>query len=157
GPLTERQADLLYVAREDCERLQSMVDELLDLARIQEGRIELHKRATSPATLVDTALAAHQKTAVERGIVLQRALLPGLGEVDVDRERIQLVLSNLLNNAIRHTAAGGSIEVSAKPVDEVIRFEVSDTGEGVPREYRQQIFDKFVRVPERPGGAGLGL
>lgn len=158
GPLTDKQSDLLYAAREDCERLQSMVDELLDLARIQGGRIVLDRRPTAPALLIEVALAAHQKIAAEHGVVLQTAVLPGVREVPVDRERLQLVLSNLLSNAIRHTAVGGSVEMRAKTVDDAVRFEVADSGEGIPAEYHASVFEKFVRVPGRVGGgAGLGL
>jgi len=157
GPLTDQQADLLYAARDDCERLQSMIDELLDLARIQGGRIELHRRLMAPAALIDAAIEAHRKVAEDRHLVLQTAVLPGLSDVPVDRERAHIVLSNLLSNAIRHTPAGGSIEVRAKPVDQAVRFEVADSGEGIPPEYRRTIFEKFVRVPGTTGGAGLGL
>jgi signal transduction histidine kinase len=158
GPLSAKQADLLYAAREDCERLQLMVDELLDLARIQGGRIELHRRPTAPSLLVDAAVDAYRKLADEQQVLLQSAVNPGLRDVLADRERAQLVLSNLLSNALRHTPTGGSIDVRAVPVDGAVRFAVADTGEGIPPEYRRRIFDKFVRVPESAsGGAGLGL
>lgn len=158
GSLSDKQSDLLYAARDDCQRLQSMVDELLDLARIRGGKIELERRATAPAVLVDTALSAYRKAADEHHIVLQTAVLPGTHDVKVDRERVQLVLSNLLSNALRHTPAGGSVEIRVQPGEDHVRFEVVDNGEGIPLEYRPAVFDKFMRVPGRPGGsAGLGL
>jgi len=158
GPLTEKQADLLYTAREDCERLQSMVDELLDLARIQGGRVELQRLPTAPEALIDAALEAQRSAAEERKVTLETRLLPALNEVSVDRERVQLVLSNLLSNAIRHTPAGGCVEVRAHADDGRVRFEVADTGPGIPKEYQLSIFDKFFRVPgAASGGAGIGL
>lgn len=158
GPLSERQSDLLHAAREDCERLQSMVDELLDLARIQSGRIELARRPTAPSSLVGAAVDAYRKYAEEKRVTLQALVMPGLGDVRADRERMQLVLSNLLSNAIRHTPAGGSIAVRARAIDDAVRFEVADTGSGIPAELRGRIFEKFVRGGDDAGGAaGLGL
>jgi NtrC-family two-component system sensor histidine kinase KinB len=157
GPLSEKQADLLYAAREECERLQAIVDELLDLARIQSGRIELRRVPIAPAALLDTALDTHRSLAEEQHLYVEREDLPLLPDVLADRERIQLVLSNLLTNAIRHTPPGGRISLRAGASNGAIRFEVADTGPGIPPEYQASIFDRFVRVAETPGGTGLGL
>jgi two-component system, NtrC family, sensor histidine kinase KinB len=158
GPLTDKQADLLYTAREDCERLQSMVDELLDLARIQGGRVELQQRPIPPSRLVQTAVETYRSAADEMGVTLEVHVLPGLSDVLVDRERIQLVLSNLLSNALRHTPTGGRVEVRAHADDGRVRFEVADSGPGIPKEYQLSIFEKFFRVPgAASGGAGIGL
>jgi len=94
GPLTERQADLLYAGRDDCERLQSTVDELLHLARIQGGQITLDYRPTSPASLVETAIDGQGAAAAERHVQLETAVLPGLSDVRADRDRIRLDLRN---------------------------------------------------------------
>ncbi len=158
GPVTEKQADLLYAAREDCDRLQAIVDELLDLARMQAGRLELKPLPTAAAALVETAVNAYQAMAAGQALRLEAAVHPGVGEVVADRDRLHIVFANLLTNAIRHTPAGGSIHVRAYPADGVVRFEVADTGEGIPQEYLQKIFERFYRVPGAPSGsAGLGL
>jgi signal transduction histidine kinase len=158
GPVTEKQADLLHAAREDCERLQAMVDDLLDLSRIEAGRIEMHQRPISVAALMEAAIEAHRAAAEEREVQLSTDLPPVAGEVFVDPERITVVLSNLIANALRHTPAGGHITVQAQPRDGWMRCAVVDTGEGIPEAYRQRIFDKFFRVPGAPAGsAGLGL
>ncbi len=160
GPLNAKQADLLYTAREECERLQALVDEVLDLARIQGGRIELHRSPCAPAALIETAIQTQRSFAEEHELVLQSEVLPGIPEVLADRQRIQLVLSNLVANAIRYTPSGGHITVRAEPAGDeggMVRFEVADTGSGIPREYQASVFEKFVRVPGAPGGVGLGL
>ncbi|MGE0820918.1 MAG: ATP-binding protein [Candidatus Binatia bacterium] len=158
GPVTEKQADLLYAAREDCERLQTIVDELLNLARLQAGRIQLHPLPTAIPSLVEAAIEAHLATAVEREVQLEAVIYPEAGDILVDRERVQIVFANLLTNALRHTPAGGRIEVRARLASNAVRFEVADTGEGIPHEYLQQVFEKFYRVPGASGGsAGLGL
>jgi signal transduction histidine kinase len=158
GPITEKQSDLLHAAREDCERLQSMVDDILDLSRIQAGQIEMHRRPVSVASLVHGAIEAHRAAAELQKVRLSASLPAGDDQVNVDPERIALVFSNLINNAIRHTPSGGMIDVRAQPDDGLMRFEVSDTGEGIPREHQRYLFERYYRVPGSSSkGAGLGL
>lgn len=158
GPVTEKQADLLYAAREDCERLQAIVDELLDLARMRAGRLELKPLPTSAVALVETSIAAHQSMAAGRDLQLEAVVHPAAGEMAADQDRLPIVFVNLLTNAIRHTREGGKIQVRARPVNGAVRFEVADTGKGIPREHLQKIFEKFYRVPgASSGSAGLGL
>jgi signal transduction histidine kinase len=158
GPLTEKQADLLQAAREESERLQTMVDELLDLARLQGGGVELAREAVGADHLLREAHRAMRPAAEEHGVVLEvDPVLPG-DAVLADSERVQLVFTNLLENAIRHSPAGGRIRLRAVPSEAGVRFEVSDEGPGVPPEQRARIFEKFVRLPGAPpGGAGIGL
>ncbi|PTL84920.1 ATP-binding protein [Vitiosangium sp. GDMCC 1.1324] len=158
GPITEKQADLLYAAREDCERLQGIVDDLLDLSKLQAGRMVLEVRPVSSEAVLEAALAPHRVAADERGVRLSSELEPGLEQVEADPERLQLVLSNLVANAVRHTSHGGDVKVSARRDGERVRFEVADTGEGIAPEHQHRIFEKFYRVPgASTGGAGLGL
>ena len=158
GPLTEKQSDLLHAVREDCERLQSMVDDILDLSRIKEGQIEMHRRPISVASLVHGAIEAHRAAAELKNVRLGASNQTSDGEVMVDPERVTLVFSNLINNAICHTPSGGSIDVRALPTDGVVRFEVSDTGEGILPEHQRYLFERYFRVPgSNSKGAGLGL
>ena len=158
GPLTEKQADLLHAAREDCERLQSMVDDLLDLSRIEAGRITMHPQSITVSALVEAVVEEHRTAAEERGVHLHMAVPTEDGDVLADPERITIVFANLITNAIRHTPKEGEIWVRAQLGTEAVRFEVIDTGSGIPTEYQQHIFDKFFRIPGATvGGAGLGL
>lgn len=158
GPLTAKQGDLVFAAREECDRLQSIVDELLDLSRIQADRIELRLANHDPEGLVREAIEAQRSAAAAREVQLRSELLPDTPEVTADRERILLVLANLVGNAIRYGPAGGTVTIRAVPQGGVLRVEVHDEGAGVPAEYQQAVFDKYVRVPGAgPGGAGLGL
>lgn len=158
GPVTEKQVDLLCAAREDCERLQAMVDDLLDLSRLEAGRIEMHPRAIAVDALIKVAIEAHRSAAEEREVQLTVHQPLAGDEVSVDPERIALVFSNLITNALRHTPSSGKIEVRAWPTDGAVRFEVADTGEGIAPEYQRRVFDKFFRVPGSAShGAGLGL
>jgi len=158
GPLTAKQADLVYAAREECDRLQSIVDELLDLSRIQADRIELRIDEYDPERIVADAIDAQESVASARGVTLRSEVLPGTPQVAVDVERIQLVLANLLGNAIRYGPAHGTVTVRARRTNGSLRLEVHDDGPGIPEQFRQAIFEKYVRVPGAPpGGAGLGL
>ncbi|HET9595703.1 MAG TPA: ATP-binding protein [Anaeromyxobacteraceae bacterium] len=158
GPLTGKQADLMFAARQDCERLQSIVDDLLDLSRIQSGRLVLSRGAAAPRDLAAAAVEAHRSEASGAGVALTAVAGEHLPDVSVDRERIELVLSNLVANALRHTAAGGAVEVTAVEGEGSVRFEVKDSGAGIAPEHHERIFEKFYRVPGAPaGGVGLGL
>jgi signal transduction histidine kinase/HAMP domain-containing protein len=158
GPLNEKQADLLHAAREDCERLQGIVDDLLDLSRIQSGRLALQVRRVPTEELVDAALDTQRAAAGERGVRLEWSVEPEALTVAVDPDRLHLVLSNLVGNGVRHTPAGGEVAVRVASEGERVRFEVRDTGEGIALEEQGRIFEKFYRAPGAPaGGAGLGL
>lgn len=157
GPLTDRQADLLHAAREDCERLQRIVDELLDLAKLQGGRLQLQRRPVAARELVDRAVDAQRGVAGERQVTLVAEVAPGLPAVAVDEDRLQLVFANLLINAIRHSPPGATVTVCAAEGPGAVRVEVRDEGPGIAPERREVIFDRFAQGGEAPGGAGLGL
>jgi two-component system, NtrC family, sensor histidine kinase KinB len=158
GPLTPKQADLLYAARDDCERLQSIVDDLLDLSRIQGGQMELNRRSVSAAALIARALDEHRAQARQGEVDLDVGAPSVDRPVIADPERMDLVLGNLLANAIRHTPAHGRVDVRAAPDGDELRFEVRDTGPGIAPEHLPRLFERFYRTPDAPsGGAGLGL
>jgi two-component system, NtrC family, sensor histidine kinase KinB len=158
GPVTEKQLDLLTSARQDCERLQRIVDDLLDLARIRAGLLELSPGPVEVSALLDEALAGVRSAAEQGRVRLEAHAEPGAESLVADRERLGLALQNLLSNAVRHTALGGSVTLVAAPSEGGIRFTVTDTGEGIAPEHLPRLFDRFFRVPGgRGGSAGLGL
>lgn len=159
GTMNAKQAELLTGAREDCQRLQIFIDDLLDLARLQAGRLEMHPVPVGLRELLEDARSAQQGAAEGRGVTLTIELSPQIPPIlTVDPERIGLVFSNLLANAIRHTPSGGQVCLRARPAASGLRFEVRDSGPGIPREFQREIFQKFFRIPDSPSGAaGLGL
>ena len=158
GSVNEKQADLLHAAREDCARLQELVNDLLDLSKIQTGKVEMARHPVGVRSLLESAVAAHKVAADEKAIRLAAGPPPADLEVLADSNRVSLVLSNLVVNAIRHTPSGGAVELSSVPADGSVRVEVKDTGEGIPSEFRERIFEKFFQVPgATTGGSGLGL
>jgi signal transduction histidine kinase len=159
GPLTEKQVELLLAAREDSERLYKILVDLLDISRIESGRIKMECCAVTPQMLVLEACEYFRKEASERSIDLTCDLPHNLPQVWADVSHIRHVWGNLLSNAFRYTSAGGKIEIAAASDAGMVCFRVSDTGRGIPAEYLPRIFEQFFRGPEQDSetGAGLGL
>jgi signal transduction histidine kinase len=159
GGLTEKQAELLVAAREDSDRLHGILNNLLDISRIESGRVPMEFRSVSPHSMVSEALEPFQRAAQDQGVTLSVELPDDLPEVWADLARMNHVISNLLSNALKYTPPGGKISFSAKAEEEQVRFLISDTGRGIPGKYLPRIFEQFFRVPEQgtETGAGLGL
>jgi len=158
GPLTDKQAELLHGAREDCDRLQAMIDDLLDLSRIESGRIELYPLPTPTGVLAESAVEQFKAEAESKGVRLSTNIPVPEVKVLADHERVGHVFSNLIGNALRHTGRDGSVILGASVINGAVRFTVTDTGKGIAKEYQERIFDKFFQVPETgPKGTGLGL
>jgi two-component system sensor histidine kinase KdpD len=146
-------------AAEEVERLRALVDDLLDLSRIEAGRLELSLRPASPPSLVARALASVGERAARAGTTLTSEVPDDLPAVEADARRVESVLASLLDNALRHAGPGGHVVVSADPVGRFVQFAVSDDGPGIPVEDQARVFDRFVRLgPGEPEtGSGLGL
>ncbi len=159
GPLTEKQAEVLLAAREETDQLHGILANLLDISRMESGRLQMDFQNVSPATLVTEAVAPFRRVAQDGGVELETRLPGDLPTVCVDADQIGHVFANLLSNALRYTAPGGRITVSAEADERMVRFSVSDTGSGIPHQFLQRIFEHFFRVPEQQSetGAGLGL
>lgn len=173
GSLTTPQNEILIAMRDDSERLGRIIDNLLDIGRIESGRALVDLEPVSAARLVDDAVESMAAAARERGVDLQSDIAPGAPDVLVDPAKIVHVFNNLLSNALKYTPAGGQVRVTAEFGDTdretppagglddrgIVRFTVQDTGSGIPREHLDRVFDRFFRVPGQSaaGGAGLGL
>ncbi|TMA27581.1 MAG: HAMP domain-containing protein [Deltaproteobacteria bacterium] len=158
GRINDAQAEMLFAAREDCERLQGIVDDLLDLSRIQAGKVEVEPAPISSKALVEGAVAVREDGAAEAGVKLRVEITEPVLPVLADPERVGLVFDNLISNAVRHSARGTDVTVRAQANGKQVRFEVADQGQGIAPEYRERIFEKFFRVPGTKGeGIGLGL
>src|SRR5207237_600130 len=130
-----------------------------DLTRIEQGRLRLDLQPVTPRELVGAAIERFETRARDAGVVLEVDVARDLPEVLADRERMGHVFDNLLGNALRHTAPGGRVRLTARTEDGAVRLAVADTGAGIPAEHLPHLFDKFYQVPgTRPsGGVGLGL
>jgi two-component system, NtrC family, sensor histidine kinase KinB len=159
GPLNAKQIELLLAARQDAERLLTLVNDLLDLTRIEQGRLRLNRSAVAVGSLVAEAVERAAVRAVDVGVALETEIANALPAVEVDRERLGHVFDNLIGNALRHTPRGGQVRVSARSEGDVVRLTVADNGEGIAAEHLPHLFEKFYRAPgaRNLGGAGLGL
>jgi NtrC-family two-component system sensor histidine kinase KinB len=157
--LPERQRELVSSAREEVERLQRTVHELLDLSRIEAGRAALQLQPVDLRALCRRAADAAQPVAKEHGVALELRLDADVPAVPADPERIVLVISNLLDNAVKYTPAGGRVTLAVAAIGNHVLVSVEDNGPGIPPEYQSRVFEPFfrVRAEERQSGTGLGL
>lgn len=157
--LDGRERELLVIAQEDLRRLKALVNELLDLSRIEVGRMEMDIVPLGLGLVFEKAASVMEAQAEERGVALAMEPPSGLPKVEGDPNKITWVLVNLLGNALRHTQSGGHVRVAASLVKDHVQVSVNDDGEGIPLEYQTKIFDKFVQVKSdrTSGGSGLGL
>lgn len=159
GPLTPKQTEILATAREDSDRLYRIIENLLDISRMESGqsRMQLHPMAAEQLVLqpVDEMRTAF----MDRGVALVIDVPPGTPPVMADELRLRYVFENLLSNALKYTSAGGQVVVTAQSEERFVRFIVEDTGSGIPEEYLPHIFEKFFRAPkqEHRSDTGLGL
>jgi signal transduction histidine kinase len=157
GPLTPKQTELLVDARENSERLLAMVNNLLDLARLEQGWSQLEFRPESPRALLESAADAARARAKDKGVEIVLDVPDGLPAVAADAARLGNALGNLLDNAITYTDRGGKITLAARAAPGGVALSVADTGVGIPPEHLPHVFEKFFRVPGQSRGAGTGL
>jgi len=156
GALTEMQREIVTTAHNDAERLRRLVDELLDVVRIEQEAGALRLDTIEPLALLRGVAAMHRGVAREKNVQLEVG--PGdAPTVTADRERLSIVLANLVSNAIRHTPGGGRVTLDATADDEAVRFTVSDTGEGIVATDLPRIFEKSVRGSSNGHGLGLAI
>jgi signal transduction histidine kinase len=158
GELSEKQEELLQACREDCERLERLMRDLLDISRIEAGETPPHLKEVPLAPVISDVIEGIRPQVEAKDISVSSQVPPSLPRVLIDREQIERVLNNLIANAIRHTDSGGEITIKVEQRERFAAISVQDTGSGIPAEYLPHIFEKFVQVPNAPsGGAGLGL
>lgn len=151
---------LIEQAERHVHRLQRNVEDLLDLAQLQEAKIVLEREFTSPRGLLTEAAAAAEVMAAQRGQAITVACPDDLPPALVDRRRMLQVLGNLVTNAIRYAPEGTRIELRAGRAGDDVRFSVVDEGPGIPPQERERVFDKFYRLErtkDAVSGTGLGL
>lgn len=153
--------ETLQVMLAQSERLGRLVDQLLDLSRLESGELPLRREEVALAPLVDEVLSEIRVARPGAGVELERRVAPDLPPVLADRERIHQVLFNLLDNAVRFTPAGGRVTVTAERRNGAVDVRVADTGPGIAPEHLPRLFERFYRVDParsaREGGTGIGL
>jgi NtrC-family two-component system sensor histidine kinase KinB len=162
GAINPKQKQLMEVIKEDCNRLTYLVNDLLDLSRMEAGKTEMTKEAVRLINIVQAAANPFTIPIAENGLTLE--ISPAIAELPpvlVDANKMVRVFNNLIANAIRYTPKGGKLTIDASCETQRILVSVKDTGSGIPLEYQTKIFDKFIQVKNneanQSGGAGLGL
>ena len=156
----ETQEEFLNVINSQADRLQRLIDNMLNLARIEAGVVNVSKQPQSLNELLEEALHVVQPAAEAKQIELLGDLSPMYLGVLADRDMLLQAAINLLSNAIKYTAGGGRVALRSRMVDNQARFEVQDTGVGLSEEDAQRVFEKFYRVKKdktMASGTGLGL
>jgi signal transduction histidine kinase len=152
---------VLSVMLQQSERLSRLIEQLLDLSRLESGDVPLELEPVQLAPLVDRVVREIEVTRPDSHVVVSKQIPADLPAVEADRERIHQVLFNLLDNAFRFTPAGGRITVRASQHGHLCEVSVEDTGPGIPLEHLPFVFERFYRVdPSRSrgdGGTGIGL
>lgn len=157
--LNEKEQKLLSAAHEESERLKVLVNDLLNLSKIEAGKIEMEFDSVPVRMLFEKVIASLKSQAEEKSIELSFKLPERLPKVKADANKVSWVLTNLISNALRYTGRQGHIDLFAEHIGSQVHISVRDNGTGIPYEYQSKIFDKFVRVKgaKEAGGSGLGL
>jgi signal transduction histidine kinase len=162
GPLTEKQTHYLTRVRSNTQHLAGLINDLLDLSKIESGKIEVKSSRVSLSGLVHDVVEALRPVAAEKVIALEATIREPSILVWADRDKINQVLMNLIGNAIKFTPVQGRVTISAsRNGGESVQVSVSDSGPGVPPDEKEKIFAKFYQIAEANGenskGTGLGL
>jgi signal transduction histidine kinase len=153
--------DTLQVMLQQSERLSRLVEQLLDLSRLESGDVPLEREAVDVGPLVSQVVTEVEVSSSGRLVHVEALIPEGTPPVSVDRERIHQVLFNLLDNAVRFTSPGGKVTVTAVRKDRHCEISVTDTGAGIPPEHLPFLFERFYRADQArsrgDGGTGIGL
>jgi two-component system, NtrC family, sensor kinase len=161
GDVNAKQEEYLNDILSSGRHLLSLINDILDLAKIEAGRMELEPADFDLPQAIDNALVLVRERAMRRGITLEQSIDPRLGEIKGDERKIKQVMLNLLSNAVKFTPEGGRIEVRAALADGVAEVSVADTGVGIAPEDHAAVFEEFRQVgtdyARKHEGTGLGL
>src|SRR5262249_52128683 len=160
GELNEKQEEYSKDIHASGQHLLSLINDILDLSKIEAGRMELELTDFHLPTALDSAMTLVRERAGRRNIALQTNIDGRLGQIQADERKVRQVVLNLLSNAIKFTPEGGRIEVAATPKDGLVEVSVSDTGVGIAPEDQEAVFEEFRQVgtvDKKVEGTRLGL
>lgn len=165
GPLNEIQTEFMTLVQQSTKRLTALINDMLDISRIESGRVEIRKEFVDYLPLIHQTVRMMDREAEMRKLTLNVEVLPGAGPpfplVSGDADRITQVLINLISNSIKYTPSGGKVTIRVEYEDEFVTTCVADTGIGVSAEDQKKLFQKFFRADNSTtrevGGTGLGL
>lgn len=161
GPINEEQKELVEAIEEDSERLKKLVSDLLDLSRMESGKIKMDIERNNIKDILDNAVKPFKRQLEEKNVDLEIKIRDNLSNVKADFNKISWVFTNLIGNALRYLPdeKEGKIIIDAKETANKMLVSVADNGKGISEEYQQKIFEKFIQAKDNDnkGGTGLGL
>ena len=163
GDLNDVQREVLSMGVQGGHTLLSMINDLLDISKMEDGLLELALESLSAEEIVQAVLQQVQSLAQNKGLILETDIAPELPLLNADRDKLQRTLTNLLGNAFKFSKDGGTVTITIRHAaqDNTVLFAIHDTGEGIPPEDYERIFEKFGQVASRKEGhlhsSGLGL
>ncbi|MFC3310717.1 ATP-binding protein [Blastomonas aquatica] len=161
GELNEKAARLVNIAHSNCERLIRLINDILDIEKIESGKMTFDLRKLTIGPLIKRTIEANRQYADDHGVKIEVTLSPWPQCIIGDPDRLEQVLTNLVSNAIKHSPNGETVSLRTEQRGRDVRIEVLDRGSGVPESFRTQIFAKFAMADNSDartrGGTGLGL
>jgi signal transduction histidine kinase len=160
GPLTQDQREIVTTIKDDSNRLCNLVNDLLALSKVESASTIYQMDLCSVTDIIRTSLKQFYPLAGKSGVMLRTQLAENMPKIMADQDKITWVLNNLLSNALKYTSDGDSITIFAQADDENVTVSVQDTGAGIPADFVDKIFDKYVQVPGydlEMRGSGIGL
>ena len=160
GALSVEQTDIVKAMKDDGERLSNLINELLELSKIQSGRAIYNITACSLNSIAEHSINQFSDMIIYKDVSLQNELSDNMPNVHADFEKITWVFNNLINNSFKYTNAGDAITLSAKTNKSEIEVSIRDTGMGIPQEYLDKIFDGYMQNDNKDieyRGTGIGL
>ena len=157
GEVSPEQKEILEIGKHSSERLIRLTKDLLDLSQIEAGKMKLKEEKIDMGALVEEVSKFYETGISDKGLFLKKEIQPDIGVAIGDRDKLAQVIVNLLSNALKYTSKGG-ITIRLIGTPQGIRFEITDTGPGIPQESLGKMFDKYERLmTEKQEGTGLGL
>ena len=161
GPMSERQAEYLDDVRGSGQHLLALIDDVLDLAKVEEGKTELYVGRVELAPTLGAAAALFHEQAGRHRITIDAAIATGIGAIEADERKVKQVVFNLLSNAVRFTPDGGRVELGARRTGAGVEIWIADSGPGIAADEQEQIFEEYHQAAPsadaRQPGTGLGL
>lgn len=161
GSMSEKATSMVKIAHQNSERLVRIINDILDIEKIEAGKLELHRQRLALGTLLEQALEVNQSYADKYQVTLRLEALPEGVAVLADPDRLMQVMANLLSNAAKFSPPGSTVQIRASVRDRRVWVEVEDHGTGIPEEFRPHVFEKFAQADgstsRRFEGTGLGL
>jgi len=159
GDLNAKQADYVDDVLSSGQHLLNLINDILDLAKVEAGRMELQRTTFSLPGVLENAMSLVRERAIRQGVGLTAAIAPPVGLLEADERKVKQILFNLLSNAVKFTPSGGQVTLAASLVEDEVEISVRDTGVGINAEDQVRIFEEFYQVgtAQTQEGTGLGL